>query len=499
MQVPLSGLTHPKLEVTVLGRAKERYYQLWRNHGPDVNWVAPQNSIENLREAVLQRVFYEKHGHDWVQPYCPKPNEIESLFVTFKQKLFEVLPPTSRKSYAEVLTAYSGRKLERYTRAMEALKFTAVTKKDSYVSAFVKYEKSKVDFVPRVISPRKPVYNLELLTYLQGAEKKIFRSINKVFGDRVVMKGLNCAERGEILYGKWCKFKEPVAVPFDHSRFDQHINESLLIWEHSIYKRCLEWCHDFGRLSVLLSYQQTNTVFGQTTNGHLRFVKTGGRCSGDVNTGLGNTLIAMALVYSYMSQFKVPYTTYGDGDDGGIMIEKVNLHLLDNFPEFCGSAGTVVKLEPPVHEFEHLEFCQSHPVMMHDGTYRMIRNPVYSCSKDIINLEPRPTDRSRSDWLHAVASSGMSMSGGVPIFQEYYTSILRSTAPGKKRVILENGLFWASQRMKDRYFEVHPQTRLSFAKAYGIEPAMQVIIENYYLNTNLLLGDETDQSCQRCW
>lgn len=494
VQVKPCRLVTSKLKVTILDNYKVRYMETWLGNSPNMRWVIPNNSIENLREGVLQRVLYHKENGVMVPPRPPVTGLIVKKMQKFTAALKEVLPSTSRISYKQVLKAYTGRKLNRYIDAMNSLLLCSVRMKDSFVKAFLKLEKSKPDFVPRVVSPRNPRYNLELLTYLQRLEKIVFESINRIFGSVTVFKGLNSSEAGIIIHQKWQKFRKPIALGFDAVRFDQHVSTEMLQWEHSIYESCFSGS-DKNALRKLLKRQLRNRVYGRAHNGTLKYKIDGTRMSGDVNTSLGNCLIMCGMVYSFCKKNKIgKFELCNNGDDCVLIIEGEDLGKMLKFDKYCNTMGFIMVMEKPVHILEKIQFCQCNPVRVNE-TYRMIRNPIKSCSKDNISLIPRKTNRARRDWLHCVGSSGMSMSGGVPIFQEFYSAMLRSTVGAKIVGIIENGLWWMSRRMNDTYTEVDHDTRISFWQAFGIDSARQIQIETFYAQTTYKMTDSSPSVC----
>jgi len=134
---------------------------------------------------------------------------------------------------------YHGRKRAIYQRAYESLLARGISRKDAYVSTFVKAEKinfsAKPDPAPRVIQPRSPRYNLEVGRYLKLFESELVHGFERAFGYNVILKGLNADRVAEQLFLNWSKYSDPVAVGLDASRFDQHVSRAALEYEHSIY------------------------------------------------------------------------------------------------------------------------------------------------------------------------------------------------------------------------------------------------------------------------
>lgn len=481
VEVKPSHLKHRSLKITKLGPYKERVYEIFPSASPSKNWNIPNNSINNLVEGVLQRVLFHKENGIFKAPTKVSYQTICNLLEPFRTKFLPSLSQSLRLSYDEVISRYSGRKKIRYQLAAESLLLSSIGFKDSKVQAFIKNEKSKNGFVPRIVSPRRPRYNLELLTYLQHTEKYIFHQINKLFGDVTVFKGMNCYEQGKAMLRKWSRFRNPIAVGFDAVRFDQHVCKGMLLHEHDVYKKIFR-NNDQYHLEKLLHWQLTNHVVGVASDGYCKYKIQGGRMSGDVNTALGNSIIMCSIVYSYCHNNSiVKYELANNGDDCVLMIEEKDYHKLKHFPQFCKDCGFLMEVEEPVKKFEQIIFCQTQPILIEDKP-QMIRNPLMACSKDVICLQNRRHPHLIEHWLNSVGNSGLSMSGGVPILQEFYQSMLRSTKNYSKSCLEEGGFYWLSRRMNDEYTPVNETTRHSFWKAFGIDTPTQLMIEEYYRN-----------------
>jgi hypothetical protein len=77
----------------------------------------------------------------------------------------------------------------------------------------------------------------------------------------------------------------------------------------------------------------------------------------------------------------------------------------------------------------------------------------------------------------------MSLTGGIPIVQEFYQALIRSGEGAKPLVgelTLETGFARLAIGMDRRYQEVHPMTRASFWRAFGITPDKQIAFEQDY-------------------
>jgi hypothetical protein len=138
-------------------------------------------------------------------------------------------------------------------------------------------------------------------------------------------------------------------------------------------------------------------------------------------------------------------------------------------------------LEPTVHEFEQVEFCQTRPVLLSTG-WRMVRNVEACLVKDPMCLISVPNDKVFKKWLMAVGECGGTLTAGVPVLYEFYAALKRHGAncsEGMLQEIFKN----RSQLHLARGLisgVVDAQSRVSFYYAFGILPDHQVVIERFY-------------------
>lgn len=432
-------------------------------------------SLNNALKSVSERFLFIKNGDKFEQPPEPKTHFSERL-ERFKSKLKEhatFIPPVTKDQF---LGTYTGRKLLNYQRAFESLKRKPLRQTDSYVSWFMKVEKIEFkknkETVPRGISPRHPRYHVSLGLFVKRMEKKIYHDINNIFGGTTVFKGLNAFERGKHLRNIWDSFDEPVAIPIDAKRFDQHVSRPMLQWEHSIYN-LYNNSKEFNRL---LSWQLDNKFFANLKGSSFKFKTKGKRCSGDMTTSLGNVVIMCAMLYSYLSERLQKFRLADDGDDAIIFIERKDLHKINDLYESVLEFGFQLEIEPHVFDFEKIEFCQSQPVYTPDG-YVMVRNPLKSMAKDTMCIHSDPS--LYDNWLSDVADCGLSLTSGIPIMQEFYTKIKHISKPRKVNTKFDIGMKFISHNMTHTYREPHWKTRYSFYLAFDICPDRQVILEDY--------------------
>jgi len=448
------------------------------------NYLVHNSSLNNLVRGVLTRVLMVKG-----KP-TPKPREgiYSERLSYFRNIVVNRTSSTTPITQQEFVDLYRGRKRTIYQNAADSLILHSLCQRDATVKAFVKAEfinsDDKPDPDPRVISPRDPRFNVELGKYLRPLEHKIYGAIAKIFGEPTVLKGFNSEQTGEIFLNKWNKYRTPVAIGLDASRFDQHVSVEALEWEHSVYNRVF----NSKELRWLLKMQLHNKVVGYCRDGKVKYQTDGCRMSGDMNTALGNCLIMCALVHCYLQTRGIRGSLANNGDDCTVIIEKKDLSKFQGgLNDWFLEMGFSMKVEKPVYDLEGIEFCQTHPVNV-NGQWLMVRNFPKGMSKDCLSLKDLSSTRICRAWLNAVGTGGLSLTGGVPIYQDFYSSYIKAglSIPIKKSANkgqhipdadVTGGLFWLSKGMKRPYQNISAVTRHSFYLAFNVTPEQQIAIE----------------------
>nr|WKV33089.1 MAG: RNA-dependent RNA polymerase [Riboviria sp.]WKV33828.1 MAG: RNA-dependent RNA polymerase [Riboviria sp.] len=325
----------------------------------------------------------------------------------------------------------------------------------------------------------------------------MYNAINAVFRERVVAKGLNPGQRGALILRKWQKYRRPVAVGLDASRFDQHVSVAALEWEHSIYNALFK----DAELAELLRWQLFNRGVGYCGDGKVGYAKRGTRGSGDMNTSLGNVLLMCGMVHRFLEDKGISASFINDGDDCVLIMEEQELHKMKGLRDWFLRFGFSMKQEEPVRVFEQIEFCQSHPVMVGSNAI-MVRNPRKAFGGDLVTLKAR-TLKEYSNHLTAVGVCGGVLSSGVPIHQGFYASMRRNGSGRildiKKDVWLMGMGFTHMALLTDPSLVVNEvgieaRTRVSYWRAFGITPDQQLLVEAHYRSVTratLLVDDKT--------
>jgi len=443
------------------------------------------SDINACERAIKERLFYVKEGESFVPPPKPKPGIFALKCKEFVEKFAKEVSPVSPLSKQAFVDSYQGRQRTIYANALASLRLRAFRRSDSFISFFVKCE--KVNFTlkffpaPRGISPRSPRYHVMLGPYIKRIEHTIYGITEKIFGFRAIFKGLNAADSGKTLKAHWDHFDDPVAIGLDASRFDQHVSYDALRFEHSFYTRFFPGIKE---LRELLDLQLINKGYANVPDGRAKFTLRGGRMSGDMNTGLGNCLLMVAMMHAYMVHAKISkYRLANNGDDCVLIIERGHLKRIGDLKEFFLDFGFNMVTEPVVDVFEKIEFCQTQPVWTPEG-YIMVRNLHISVPKDCLILKPASSVKLINRMMMSIGLCGMSLTGGIPVVQEFYKCMI-DQAEGAKILTdptLDTGMARLAKGMQRKYKEVHWRTRVSFWRAFGLDPHKQECLEGQYRN-----------------
>lgn len=435
-------------------------------------------------------------GREVSCPMCREswspPSDAETIYDdrlgAIQKRILSLCPRLSPLDREEFPLLYEGKKRGMYSNAVESLYVRGIQRKDGELSNFTKTERTtKQGAVPRNISPRDPRYNVEVGRVIKPAEGILLNGVTRLLGSKTVMKGMNASQVGAEFSRKWeCMGGDgqAVAIGLDASRFDQHVSRQALEWEHKFYLGLLTSPKDRKWLAKLLSWQIHNKAFGRCADGWLRYEIEGTRCSGDMNTGLGNCLIACCLLIAYCTEREVPFELANNGDDCVIICHKRHLAKFSaGLDLWFREMGFNMVVEEPVYELEKVVFCQSQPVF--DGaSWTMVRDPRSCIVKDCISLKPWCNAKEYESWIKCVGMSGTSLAGGIPVLDSFYRSFTRAGRNAKPLKLsdptLIGGLFWQSKGMHRRNLAVSETARYSFWRAFDITPDEQVAIESEY-------------------
>jgi hypothetical protein len=443
------------------------------------------NNVNAVVRALVERSMLCEYDSGFAEPIQPDEGFYDRRSLqNFARKLANKLSLRRRKPRA-VVEMYHGPKKRIYLKACEELESRSITARDAMLKAFVKFEKQDVSKAPRIINPRTPLYNLLLACFLKRAEKLVYKVINMIFGGHTaatVIKGMDARKQAAVLKQKWDQFSDPVAVGLDAKKFDMHVSVPALNWEHAVYVSLFPGENDKKDLRWLLRQQLRNRGVAYLPDGKVKFSMHGTRCSGDINTSLGNCLIMCALVHAFSDELGIRTELANNGDDCVVFMERSDLTMFQSRVDaFFLSAGFKIVAEEPCFEFDKVEFCQTRPVFTGAG-WVMVRNHSTVLKKDLMCLLPIPNIKAFRKWLGGVGECGLSLTRGVPVLEEFYTALKRVGLKPTRGMIehMMANTSYNERKFASEELAIIPEARYSYSVAFGIEPAQQKCIEEFF-------------------
>lgn len=505
----LTRLFTVKYKAEILAGRLERDIVTVREHNHKHSHNVPWGECDHGKDDCLQlqRLSDAVTGATQVGrglPFPPRLGFYESdVMRRLKNRIIKRCPKFTPEDMETFPSYYHGRRRKVYEDAVESLKLMQVRRKDAKMAAFTKSEKlnftAKPDPDPRMIQPRSPRYNVAIGRTLKQMEGPLCRGVGlALFNHPTITKGMNAGQTGSLIAEKWNMFKKPVAVGLDAARFDQHVSQPALKFEHSIYVSLLKYSKHKKEFAKLLSWQLENVGVAFIDGHKVEYVSHGARMSGDMNTGLGNCIIACCIIAAYLEFKGIKAQLVNNGDDCVVFMECEDLsRFSDGAIEFFSDTGFTMEIEQPVYELEKVVFCQAQPVFDGEG-YRMVRDPRTSMSKDAVSLLDLDNDVSTATWLDAVGQCGLAMAGDIPILGAYYQSMISSaneiTARRNKlgqHDLMDTGMSRLSEGMHHKFLQPTWQSRVSFYTAFGVLPDVQEEFERYYLNKRITFRVES--------
>jgi hypothetical protein len=394
----------------------------------------------------------------------------------------------------KVVESYSGRLRRRYTEAEVKIQQNGYPgRKEAKIKAFVKAEKfnpvAKLS-KPRLILGRSPEYTLELASYLKPLEHDFWKRLKSrrswgVPKTRIVGKGLNANQRAELVR---TKLRDGFACfEADGKAFEAHQDRWQLQQEHAVY---LAAYHGDRRLQKLLGYQLNNR--GHTACG-IKFGRSGGRASGDFNTGLGNTIVMIAVVVGALEQLRAElgnqfaFDILADGDNALVFLPTAWMEKVYSgfYETVLRTSGHEVTLENMTVELERVTFGQSRPVLTGAGL-TMVRDPMKTLSHSFCGHKHYGDLAYGRRVLKSIAQCELSLSRGVPVLQTFFeVALLELEAEQACPEAVDEYRYTFVKGDLRGSIPVTVEARTSFARAWGIDVDTQVEMEARFAQGNL--------------
>lgn len=395
------------------------------------------------------------------------------------------VPRLAPWSTERVLEHFTGLRRLRYERAALNLQRLGLERgRHARISSFVKSEKfnplDKVNPDPRMIQARTPEYGVEIAKYLKPIEHVIYR-LKGPTGLRMIAKGLNQFQRAELLRLKMAQFADPIVVSLDCSRWDKHCSREVLCIEHAFYLRVINDPH-FQRL---LSWQLDNRC---CTNNGVKYRVHGGRMSGDMNTALGNCLLAVFMIHAVMAAERC-WDCLDDGDDMLLICESsVWERVKVGLPNKFLALGQELKIDCVARKICDVLFCQS-KVAVGAAGFQFVRDWRKVLSQAACGVAHWGDPNMVRPMLATVGTCELALNAGVPVLQEFALCLIRNAMGAKPRLIdvdrgyearvsAELGARISLERLMSVKSAIVTDTaRQAFEEAWGLSPTEQLWVE----------------------
>lgn len=385
-------------------------------------------------------------------------------------------------SLLEAVSLLSKAKRRRYLDAYDSLQVSPVSRKDARVEMFIKAD--KVDHCgleakkPRAIQGRNPRYNLELATHMKPIEHALmsWKGLRRgVVRTRVFAKGLDAKGRASLIIKKTRAFARPCVVSLDAHSMDASVLPVHLECNDACY---LAMCPGSG-FERLLSWRKVN--IGRTSHG-IRYSLRGNRMSGDLDTGIGNSLISYVYISAAMRYLGLrKWDILCDGDD--VLLFMDGRASMVDLKAAClrygfDVDGDVVEIKSE-EDLCHVEFCRSRIVWTPRG-HTLCRNPAraLACFGVSHRFASVPLAVYRR-YLKGCAMCESHASWDLPLLGPWawtaYTSL-------EGKPILDDEDMWrGGVHLSDPRAvpsRVHPKTRRHFELAFGFSVEQQLEFES---------------------
>jgi hypothetical protein len=274
----------------------------------------------------------------------------------------------------------------------------------------------------------------------------------------------------------------------DGKAFEAHVTQRDLVREHSVYKAAFPGDEALAKL-----LEKQLSLRGVTAHG-IEFFREGCRASGDLNTGMGNSLIMLAAVIAAFMVLtdtlgvEPRYTALADGDNCLVFVEdKYASFVHENFSWAVSTVSSQeLAVESMVTRFEDVVFGQCKPVCLGGDQVTMVRDPLKVLSGAFCGYRHYGHMRFGRKVLKAVSQCELALAKGVPVLQAYFGKAvdeLQTTPDLQTPEDFLEGNLSAAVRFQGlkigdaRVVPVTMEARLSFEAAFGISVPMQLFLE----------------------
>lgn len=449
-------------------------------------------TLSNTLEALVLRCFIVNYGEGYRRVVEPEPGIYENLDY-LSEDLALHMGDRRLMTMDECVEKMPAHRRKCYRLALENMYRHVYDALWENVKGFTKFQREAEGGVPRMINPNHEEEIIKQGVYVKSYEEmgqvSLYRVIDQLWYDHrgveypVCSKGLDSFQWGEVVARKWHRFGEGRKyTSLDCKRFSQHATKDSLEFVAMCIEKGLP-----GAFEALRPKKRKCVSMVPDEDGTWHRVVA--ELPEMLNDGSPWTACAAHIIINLIMIHELPegmdIEPLDCGDDFGFISEQtVDLELLHlKLLRY----GFYLKVEDSeVDELNRLEFCKSSPICI-GGGYRMIRRPE-CLQKDCVMLCGMDQ---YLDRMFAVGMGGCHINCGVPVYHNFYRCLIRLSGLlrfKKKHTAILYGhnyvYYTAMQKGVDRRnlvaISYSCEDRLEFYKTTGIEPHMQVVMEEFY-------------------
>jgi len=375
---------------------------------------------------------------------------------------------------SKVVNSYKGPWRAKYFQAQQDFHRVGLLEKHARVTLFCKddHEMGVPEKAPRAIQFRNPIFALAQARFTKPIEAW-FYSLKDHYDTYIIGKKDPFTIARELLL-KSSHFVDPVYLMLDASKFDAHVD---VLWLEYCFHCYLSLFPRRYHRQMAWLWKKTYVNRGSSRKG-IKFKTFGTRMSGDMDTGLGNSLIMYSMLKQYLFETGVTkHSIMVNGDDSLVVIERIDLPRAREIGLFA-KYGFKMKFEV-AFSIHRAEFCQARLIDTHYGP-TMSRKPERIMGRT--SWTTRNYGRYKAAaYVNTLGQCERAASFGVPIASALATEMIRA-ANTSRMVSMKPWLaeHYASMR---RWWKVGPpvvslEARISFSDAWDISVEEQMDIES---------------------
>jgi hypothetical protein len=311
-----------------------------------------------------------------------------------------------RMELSQFMSHKKGKLLGRYDDACRSvLKNGFNIWKDNNISAFIKNEIYDEDKPPRMIMGRNTKFNLLYGQYTTALEEAMLHLPQ-------ISKGKNFLERGQQFFQH---VLNKVMLECDFSKYESTQRIDLLrAVELGLWKRLLP-ATEYENIEKIFKSKMEKR--GYTLNG-VYFSFWGCRGSGDMDTGLFNTLLTYISCKYFIKINGIDGDFICDGDDNcmGFNSDK---EFIDTFSNF-GFDAKIIKR----HDYHDLEYCSGKFIQYQPGKFMYVQNLI-KLMKNIGVFRKRKFEHCKGEYYYSLGFMYQQIYCGMPVFKEIAEALMR--------------------------------------------------------------------------